>query len=192
MKAVQKNIDDNLPKAEKKESPMEGGKKMLNAISQLTGGLQQMGIELPSEIQGVIGVIQGAMQVIEAVNTIIGVTQTTALTANTAAMVSLEAALWANTATSWIPFANGGVVRAAGGVVAGNTYSGDQIPALLNAGEVVLNRAQVGNLASQMQGGGMQNLNLTATIKGEQIRLALNNNGRRTGRGEYVQSRNVR
>ena len=190
MKAVYKNIDDNLPKAEKKESPMEGGKKMLNAISQLTGGLQQMGIELPSEIQGVIGVIQGVMQVIEAVNTIIGVTQTTALTANTAAMVSLEAALWANTATSWIPFANGGVVRAAGGVVAGNTYSGDQIPALLNAGEVVLNRAQVGNLASQMQGGGMQNLNLTATIKGEQIRLALNNNGRRTGRGEYVQSSN--
>jgi len=192
MKAVQKNIDSSLPKAEKKESPMDGGKKMLNAISQLTGGIQQMGIELPSEIQGVIGVIQGAMQVIEAVNTIIGVTQTTALTANTAAMVSLEAALWANTATSWIPFANGGVVRAAGGVVAGNTYSGDQIPALLNAGEVVLNRAQVGNLASQLQGGGMQNLNLTATIKGEQIRLALNNNGRRTGRGEYVQSRNVR
>jgi hypothetical protein len=130
------------------------------------------------------------MQVIEAVNTIIGVTQTTALTANTAAMISLEAALWANTATSFIPFANGGVVRAAGGVVAGNTYSGDQIPALLNAGEVVLNRAQVGNLYSQMQGGGMQNLNLTATIKGEQIRLALNNNGRRTGRGEYVQSSN--
>jgi hypothetical protein len=130
------------------------------------------------------------MQVIEAVNTIIGVTQTTALTANTAAMISLEAALWANTATSLIPFANGGVVRAAGGVVAGNTYSGDRIPALLNAGEVVLNRAQVGNLASQLQGGGMQNLNLTATIKGEQIRLALNNNGRRTGRGEYVQSSN--
>lgn len=190
MKAVQKNIDDNLPKAEKKESPMEGGKKMLNAISQLTGGLQQMGIELPSEIQGVIGVIQGAMQVIEAVNTIIGVTQTTALTSNTAAMISLEAALWANTATSWIPFANGGVVRAAGGVVAGNTYSNDQIPALLNAGEVVLNRAQVGNLASQLQGGGIGDLNLTATIKGEQIRLALNNNGRRTGRGEYVQSSN--
>ncbi len=190
MKAVQKNIDSSLPKAEKKESPMDSSKKMLNAISQLTGGLQQMGIELPSEIQSVIGVIQGVMSVIEAVNTIIGVTQTTALTANTAAMISLEAALWANTATSWIPFANGGVVRAAGGVVAGNTYSGDRIPALLNAGEVVLNRAQVGNLASQLQGGGMQNLNLTATIKGEQIRLVLNNNGRRTGRGEYVQSSN--
>ena len=190
MKAVYKNIDDNLPKAVKKDSPMDGTKKMLNAISQLTNGLQQIGIELPAEIQGVISVIQGVTSVIEAVNTIIGITQASELTANTVAMGLLTEALWANTATSWIPFANGGVVRAAGGVVAGNTYSGDQIPALLNAGEVVLNRSQVGNLASQLQGGGMQNLNLTATIKGEQIRLALNNNGRRTGRGEYVQSSN--
>ena len=225
MKAVQKNIDSSLPKAEKKESPMDSSKKMLNAISQLTGGLQQMGIELPSEIQGVIGVIQGAMQVIEAVNTIIGVTQTTALTANTAAMVSLEAALWANTATSLIPFANGGVVPAFanGGVidsghspsflsfskampkfatggtiphansgyfVGGTHFSGDVTPIMANAGELVLNKAQQGVLASQLQGSGMQNLNLTATIKGEQIRLVLNNNGRRTGRGEYVQSSN--
>ena len=289
MKAVQKNIDDSLPKAEKKESPMDSSKKMLNAISQLTGGLQQMGIELPSEIQSVIGVIQGVMSVIEAVDTIIGVTQTTALTANTAAMISLEAALWANTATSLIPFANGGIVPgfanggvidsghspsflsfskaapsfATGGVVeaghapdfisfskaapafaiggvvpqtftslpkfneggtveaghapdflsfskampkfatggtiphansgyfvGGTHFSGDVTPIMANAGELVLNKAQQGNLASQLQGSGMQNLNLTATIKGEQIRLALNNNGRRTGRGEYVQSSN--
>ena len=128
------------------------------------------------------------MQVIEAVNTIIGVTQTTALTANTAAIISLEAAIWANTAASAIPFANGGVVRAAGGTVVGNTYSGDQIPALLNAGEVVLNRAQVSTLASQLQGGGAQNMKLEATVSGEQLRFVLNNNGRRTGRGEYVQS----
>jgi hypothetical protein len=61
---------------------------------------------------------------------------------------------------------------------------------MANAGELVLNKAQQGNLASQLQGGGIGDLNLTATIKGEQIRLALNNNGRRTGRGEYVQSSN--
>ena len=85
-----------------------------------------------------------------------------------------------------------------GGVIKGNSYSGDNLKAMgpngsligLNAGEIVLNKAQQGNLASQMQGSGMQNLNLTATIKGEQIRLVLNNNGRRTGRGEYVQSSN--
>jgi hypothetical protein len=63
---------------------------------------------------------------------------------------------------------------------------------MANAGELVLNKAQQATLAQNLQGGGMQNLNLTATIKGEQIRLALNNNGRRTGRREYVQSRNVK
>ena len=73
-----------------------------------------------------------------------------------------------------------------GGEIKGNTYSGDQIPIMANAGEVVLTRAMAGNLASQLQGNGQQNLHLTATISGEQIRLALNNNGRRTGRGEYV------
>lgn len=84
-------------------------------------------------------------------------------------------------------------------MIKGNSYSGDNLMAMgpngligLNAGEIVLNKSQQNNLASQLQGSGMQGLNLTATIRGEQIRLALNNNGRRTGRGEYVQSRNVR
>ena len=85
---------------------------------------------------------------------------------------------------------------AEGGMIKGNSYSGDNLMAMgpngsligLNAGEIVLNKSQQNNLASQLQGNGMQGLNLTATIRGEQIRLALNNNGRRTGRGEYVQS----
>ena len=184
MKAVNDGIYGDTGKKVEKNS----GKSLLNSISQLTDGLQKIGIDIPEEVQAVIGVIQGVMQVIEAVNTIIGATQTTALTANTAAIISLEAAIWANTAASAIPFANGGVVRAAGGTVVGNTYSGDQIPALLNAGEVVLNRSQVSTLASQLQGGGAQNMKLEATVSGEQLRFVLNNNGRRTGRGEYVQS----
>ena len=77
---------------------------------------------------------------------------------------------------------------AQGGMVQGNTYSGDQVPIRVNAGEVVLTRAMQGNLATQLEGNGLGNLNLSATISGEQIRLALNNNGRRTGRGEYVQT----
>ena len=77
---------------------------------------------------------------------------------------------------------------AQGGIVQGTTNSGDQIPIRANAGEVVLTRAMQGNLASQLEGNGLGNLNLSATISGEQIRLALNNNGRRTGRGEYVQT----
>jgi hypothetical protein len=75
---------------------------------------------------------------------------------------------------------------AQGGVVPGNSFSGDNTLIRANAQEVVLTRAMAGNLASQLEGVGLQNLNLSATISGEQIRLALNNNGRRTGRGEYV------
>jgi len=178
-----KNEIENRDK--KKDSPMESGKKLLNGISQLTDGLEKIGIDIPDEIQSVIGVIQGVMQVIEAVNTIIGVTQTSALAANTAALLSLESALWTNT---FFGFSNGGVVHAAGGIVAGNTFSGDQIPAMLNAGEVVLNRAQAGNLASQL-GGNSGQMQLETTITGEQIRLVLNNNSRRRGKGEYVTSK---
>ena len=209
MKAVNEDISKNLPNTKEKDSPLESGKKLLSGISQLTDGLEKIGIDIPDEVQAVIGVIQGVMQVIEAVNTIIGVTQTTALTANTVAMGVLTEALWANTTASIFGFANGGIVpkfadggligRAALGMtIPGNSYSGDNLHLPVdggrgvigvNSGEVILNRAQQGVIASALDGGGAsQNLKLDAVISGEQIRLVLNNNGRRTGRGEYVQS----
>ena len=82
----------------------------------------------------------------------------------------------------------GGIVphAANGYFVPGNHYSSDMTPIMADAGELILNRAAQGNIASQLEGGGLQNLNLSAIITGEQIRLVLNNNGRRTGRGEYV------
>ena len=144
-----------------------------------------MGIDLPAEVDQVIGVIQGVTSVIEGVNAVISIFSTSTMAANTFALGANTAALWAVAATNFFPFANGGVVHAANGYVDGNTYSGDKIPALLNAGELVLNRAQQGNLASQLQGG-MGAMQLSAIITGEQLRLVLNNNGRRTGRGEYV------
>ena len=76
-----------------------------------------------------------------------------------------------------------------GGIVPGGSFSGDNLRTSdygVNSGELILNRAQQDNIAAQLQGGGMQNLNLTATVTGEQIRLALNNTGRRTGNGEYL------
>ena len=99
-----------------------------------------------------------------------------AAAAITATMISTIAAIHSATG-----FAEGGIVQ-------GNTLSGDRIPAMLNAQEVVLTAAQAGNLASQLTGGGLNNLRLSVTISGEQIRLALNNNSRRRGRGEYVTS----
>ena len=76
---------------------------------------------------------------------------------------------------------------AEGGVVEGNTYSGDQIPAMLNAGEVVLNRAQQGAIASQLsENGGGGGGYVPSSISGEQIYIAVNRYTRRTGKGEIV------
>jgi hypothetical protein len=88
---------------------------------------------------------------------------------------------------AWVAFAASGLATmlstisaihsatgyATGGMVEGNTYSGDQIPAMLNAGEVVLDRAQQGNLASQLQEGGMRNMNLSGRIRGTDIILSV-------------------
>lgn len=189
---------------DKGKDGLQTGKTMLKAISQLTDGLQSIGIEIPSEIQSVISVMQGVIQVIDAVNTIIGVTQTTALTANTVAMGALTSALWANTATSFFGFANGGIVpnfagggpvgKAAGGMlIPGNSFSGDNLrmPVLdsgsmigVNSGEVILNRAQAGVIASQLSGNPLNDINLTASVEGEKIVLAVNRYFRRTNKAE--------
>ena len=79
-----------------------------------------------------------------------------------------------------------------GGMIKGNSYSGDLIPANggmigLNAGEVVLNRAQQNTLASELQGsGGGSDRYMPSFVSGEQIWIALNAYTKRTGRGELV------
>lgn len=103
----------------------------------------------------------------------------------------------------WVAFAASGLAQmltmintihsatgyAEGGVVKGNHYSGDMLDGGsfgINAGELVLNRAQQGSLASQLEGGGLRNLRLSAEVKGEQIVLVANRYFKRTGQGEIV------
>ena len=66
---------------------------------------------------------------------------------------------------------------AQGGIVKGNSYSGDNIyggpDAMVNAGELVLTKAQQSTLASQLQEGGMRNLNLSGRIRGTDIILSV-------------------
>ena len=66
---------------------------------------------------------------------------------------------------------------AQGGIVKGNSYSGDNIyggpDAMVNAGELVLTRAQQSTLASALQGNGMQNMNIAGRIKGTDIILSI-------------------
>jgi hypothetical protein len=81
---------------------------------------------------------------------------------------------------------------AQGGIVKGNSYSGDNInagEAMVNAGELVLTRAQQANLASNLEGsgGGFRDGQIVATIEGETIVLAAKRWKKRTGRsGENV------
>lgn len=76
----------------------------------------------------------------------------------------------------------------AGGGMVGMARGTDTVPAMLTPGELVLNRAQQQNLANQLNGG-VGNMQLSATLRGEDIILAINNTGRRMRQGEYIRSR---
>ena len=186
-------------KANKTKDPMMELSKAINGLTSIRGGLEGMGIKLPAELEKGLNVLQGLMSIIQGVQAVISIFSTStetantiAVAANTVALGTLTAAVTANTATNFLPFAKGGVVHAANGYVDGNTYSGDQIPAMLNAGEVVLNRSQAGVLAASLQavgqsgegGGGGK-----PYVSGEMIWLGLTNYLNRSGRGEIVTSK---
>ena len=73
-----------------------------------------------------------------------------------------------------------------GGMVEGNTYSGDQIPIMANAGEVVLNQAQQSNVAHALQGGAMGGMHLTARLDGKDLLLSIDRTGQTMGYGQLV------
>jgi hypothetical protein len=105
----------------------------------------------------------------------------------TATMISTISAIQSATASS--RYAQGGVIK-------GSSYSGDNLMAVgpdgdmigLNAGEVVLNKAQTAALASSLSNGGGDNGGSLrpSYISGEQIYIALNRYTKRIGKGEIV------
>lgn len=182
--------DKNKDRDEKKLT--EQISKLTSGISSITGGIKAMGFNLPNEVEQVIGVVQGVMAVIEGVNSVISIFGSTSMALNTIALDANTAALWAVAGTNLIPgLARGGIVpHAAGGyLIPGNNYSGDNVfagGAWVNSGELVLSKAQQGNLASQLSGSGLQNLHLEASVHGEQIVLAVNNTMKRKNKGELA------
>ena len=81
-----------------------------------------------------------------------------------------------------------------GGMIKGNSYSNDRIMATngtdligLNAGEIVLNRAQQNTLAAQLNGaGGGDGLSGQPFVTGDKIFLGINNSLKAQGKGEIV------
>lgn len=196
------DLNKNLNKEDnkKQENSMDKLAKGVGAISNITGALQNMGLKLPEGLTKTISVIQSLISIIQSVQTIISifstgsqVANTAAVTANAAATTALTTAMWANVGTSWIPFAHGGIAkRAANGFVGGNNYSGDIIPIAVNSGELILNRAQQGNLASQLSGMGMGNMRLSCKVSAKDMEFVLNHQAGDTSRGRYVTSKRNR
>ena len=162
MKSVMQGVEKSLPKVLTKEQKIEGMQNLLGGVNGVVSGIQQIGIEIPEEIQKVMGVLNGIMTVVTSIESIITIGQ----------------------AFGW--FANGGVVRAANGAVPGNHFSGDVTPIMANAGEVVLNRAQAGVLAASLEASDRGGGYTPSHVTGEQIWIALNAYTKRTGRGELV------
>lgn len=174
--------------------------KGVGALANITGAFQNMGVELPEGLTKTISVIQSLITVVQSVQTIISLFSTASQTANTAAVTAstvattaLTSAMWANVGTSWIPFAHGGIAgHAANGFIGGNNYSGDMLPIAVNSGELILNRAQQGNLASQLSGMGMSAMRLSCKVNAKEMEFILNHQASDTSRGRYLTSKRNR
>ena len=203
-----KNIEIPSGGLQLSDKQMKAVNKSISGVSSMADGIDKSFTSAASAVSALgsafASIEDPAAKVIGTVSQAIA---TVALGYATATTQAASMGPWA-----WIAFAATGLATmistisaihsatgyAEGGMIKGNSYSGDNLMAMvdggaggfvgLNAGEIVLNKSQQATLAQNLQGSGLSALNLTATIRGEQIRLALNNNGRRTGKGEYVQT----
>ena len=144
--------------------------QMTSGVSSITGGLQQLGVEIPEGLSKTIGAIQaigGILTGITAILTLISSKQT-------AEMVS-----------SFIPgFSGGGIIHAANGyLVPGNDHS-DRTLIAASSGEMVLNEFQQQALAGSLKGAG--SLHVTGVLKGEDMLVSIDRTARRKGYGELA------
>jgi hypothetical protein len=172
------------PKKEKNEKKEDStiGKdvtQIVGSVNNIVQGISSLGIEVPAGIAKLLGVMQVIIGIISAIQVIL-------------AIIGVQ---------SSIPFfAKGGLVKAAGGMmIPGNSMSGDRLRLPVdggrgmigvNSGELILNRSQQGVLANALSGNAFDNLELTASLNGEDIVFAIDNASRRRGKGTMVRMRN--
>lgn len=146
------------------------------AVGNIMGGIQNLGLELPEGVTQAIGIMQTMSGILTAILTI-----TTAINATQEVQ----------TAVSFIPgLSTGGVIRAAQGTVVPGNFGFDAVPALLTSGETVLNKAQTGALAAELQDSGINGLHIVGEVEGEKIILVANRTFTRRGEGEIVTWKN--
>ena len=149
--------------------------QMVGYVASINNDLKNLGVEVPegfSKVVSIINLIQTTMAAAQAAQTISSATSSIPVVGGIIGLI-------AGIATS---FNNGGIVHAANGfVVPGNSFSGDNVPALLDSGELILNRAQQHNLASQLTYGRNGSQESEVLISSENIRIILKNGSSRRG-----------
>ena len=165
----QKDLQNRIAGMKGEKTQMGEIQKLTGAVGGILSGVESLGIEIPKGMKEVMSGINGIITIITSITTILEVIE-------------------AVEALSTIPFfKTGGIVHAAGGYrVPGNDFS-DHTPVMVSSGELILNRAQQGNIASQLEESRQNNTtNIVGRIAGEDIILSANNYLRRTGKGELV------
>jgi hypothetical protein len=193
----------------------EHTEEIVSGMSQVSSGLDRMGIELPQAVQDGVNTMQGMIQTINGIQAIAHGLGTTApaliqaaATGVQSAIALLIQALNLNTASNSaaatsnvaetaidILMAHGGVIphAALGFAIPGTHYSGDTTPILANAGELILNKAQQGNLASQLQENGSPSGSpILPYVTGQTVFLGINNHLKAAGYGELVTTKMLR
>lgn len=155
---------------------MNNVRDITSSVSGILNGIQNMGIEIPEEISRAFGILQTMSSVLTAI-----------LTITTLIKGEQEIQTGASIFKAIFPFAAGGVVRAAGGYEVPGNYGYDAVPALLQSGELVLNKSQQGVLAATLQDSSAGNRQtLLAKVKGTDLIVMLDRTGRMTGKGELA------
>lgn len=155
---------------------MNNVRDITSSVSGILNGIQNMGIEIPEEISRAFGILQTMSSVLTAI-----------LTITTLIKGEQEIQTGASIFKAIFPFAAGGVVHAAGGYEVPGNYGYDAVPALLQSGELVLNKSQQGVLAASLQDSAAgRSQNLLAKVKGTDLIVMLDRAGRMTGKGELA------
>jgi hypothetical protein len=144
----------------------------LGGVENIVGGLSQLGVEIPKDLENVLGGIQSMISIISGIASILTI---------------IESLQEIGTATDIIPFFKyGGIAHAASGLLVPGNDHADKTPVMVSSGELILNQAQQNAVADSLQNGGVRNINIHGRLEGETILLAINRNLKRRGKGELV------
>lgn len=158
---------------------------MMSSVSQLTNEGAASWLSYASNI------IQAVGQALPQLSALATKNASVAATGAAASVSSIPVVGWvmAGTAVASVIAAMANIPKFAnGGIVPGSLYSGDRVPAMVNSGEMILNRSQQGRLFDILNSkGGVNGKDVRVTgevvVSGEQMKILLDNTNRKLRRG---------